>query len=183
MWPFLVSSPWTAAVTLHLPPPLLIPPPHPPHSPPTPAPPPNWERLFMWVLSLDCKHTNTPLVSSTRSFFHALSSLLNSAWRVAHASKPSLDLYFACHTWREFVFLWKPLNCRTDLCSSDYAYVRMVMNGSTDFLEVSEWGQTPYHLSFTASFSLGRFTEFWRMQRCSNWDCSALLCIPPFVLV
>lgn len=57
LWTWLspVSSPWTSVVTPHLHPPLLIPPPHPPPSPPTPAPLPNWEHLFTWVLSLDCK--------------------------------------------------------------------------------------------------------------------------------
>lgn len=64
-WPFPVSSPWTAAVTPHLLPLLLIPPPHPPpRSLPTPAPLPNWERLSTWVLSPDCKHTSIPLVFS-----------------------------------------------------------------------------------------------------------------------
>lgn len=57
LWTWLspVSSPWTPVVTRHLHPPLLILPPHPPHSPPTLAPLQNWEHLFMWVLSLDCK--------------------------------------------------------------------------------------------------------------------------------
>lgn len=58
MWPFPVSSPWTVAVTPHLLPLHLIPPPHPPRSPPTPAPLPNWEDLLTWALSLDCKHTS-----------------------------------------------------------------------------------------------------------------------------
>lgn len=54
-WLSPVSSPWIPVVTCHLHPPLLIPPPHPPCSPPTLAPLRNWEHLFTWVLSLDCK--------------------------------------------------------------------------------------------------------------------------------
>lgn len=137
MWPFPVSSPWTAAVTPHLLPPLLIPPPlipppHPPRSPPTPAPLPNWERLFTWALSLDCKHTNIPLVSSLleASSWSVLTPKLFLMSSTCQRAEPLIVPWLSR---LEGVFFFSmELQKRFPLCMH-IMNVRMVTYGSTNF--------------------------------------------------
>lgn len=177
MWPFPVSSPWTAVVTPRLLPLLLTPPPHPPRSPPTPAPLPNWERLFTWALSHDCKHTDIPLVSSVLEASSS-SVLTPKLYPKSSTCQRAEPLIVACLSCLEVVGLSMELYSTAEMISPllimHIMNVRMVMIGSTNFLGVSEWGQIAFHLSSTTSFSPSRLMEFWRMQTCSNWDCSAL---------
>lgn len=171
MWPFPVSSPWAAAVTPRLLPLLLTPLPRPPHSPPTPAPLPNWERLFTWALSRDCKHTNIHLVSSVLEA-SSCSVLTPKLYLKSSTCQRAEPLIVACLSCLEVVSLSMEHHWTAEMISAllimHIMNVRMVMNGSANFLGVSEWGQTAFHLSSTTSFSPSRLMEFLRMQTCSN---------------
>lgn len=151
MWLFPVSSLWTTVVTPHLLPLLLIRPPHPPRSPPTPAPLPNWGRLFTLDLSLDCKHTNSPHVSSPLEA-SSWSALIPKLVVMSSTRRRPEPLNHACHAWRESFFLQ---SCRDD-------FHHLCLLGMTYFLGDSKRGQTPFYLTSSSSpHPPSRLLELW----------------------
>lgn len=151
MWLSPVSSPWTLLVTCHLHRPLLIPPPHPPCSPPTLAPLPNWEHLYTWVLSLDCKPWDFILSLTEASLCLVLA--------------PNLIIMSSTSQPAETTCLSGPSAQLQKQIDMSYAY-----SWSGDGYKDCDEKLRPLFLSFMTKFSTKRFFLEW----CFISDCSAL---------